>query len=144
MSNEIRTRPLTPIEQKYTYAQSMQLEGQTGTIGHLRGDFAISASSPVGRSVLPYDSQKRVSPEMIVSSKIYEPQPLVCPGVVIYLISVLPSINLSPSLSRISAENGLSESLCFSVRLSAGLLRNSLFFSPVTILASNFSASCFA
>lgn len=34
MSNEIRTRPLTPAEQKYTYAQSMQLEGQTGTIGH--------------------------------------------------------------------------------------------------------------
>lgn len=33
MSNEIRTRPLTPTEQKYTYAQSMQLEGQTGTIG---------------------------------------------------------------------------------------------------------------
>ena len=26
-------RPLTPTEQKYTYAQSMQLEGQTGTIG---------------------------------------------------------------------------------------------------------------
>ncbi|MZK39850.1 hypothetical protein GT568_13580, partial [Coprococcus sp. BIOML-A1] len=25
---------LTPTEQKYTYAQSMQLEGQTGTIGH--------------------------------------------------------------------------------------------------------------
>ena len=34
MSNEIKTRPLTPTEQKYTYAQSMQLEGQTGTIGH--------------------------------------------------------------------------------------------------------------
>lgn len=26
MSNEIKTRPLTPTEQKYTYAQSMQLE----------------------------------------------------------------------------------------------------------------------
>ena len=35
-------RPLTPEEQKYTYAQSMQLEGQTGCIGHLRGDFADS------------------------------------------------------------------------------------------------------
>ena len=33
MSKEIKTRPLTPAEQKYTYAQSMQLEGQTGTIG---------------------------------------------------------------------------------------------------------------
>ena len=29
MSKEIKTRPLTPTEQKYTYAQSMQLEGQT-------------------------------------------------------------------------------------------------------------------
>lgn len=42
MSNEIKTRPLTLTEQKYTYAQSMQLEGQTGTIGHLRGDFATT------------------------------------------------------------------------------------------------------
>ena len=25
-----------------SYAQSMQLEGQTGTIGHLRGDFATT------------------------------------------------------------------------------------------------------
>ena len=32
-------RALTPAEQKYTYAQSMQIEGQTGSIGHLRGDF---------------------------------------------------------------------------------------------------------
>ncbi|MDO5151889.1 MAG: hypothetical protein Q4D50_00815 [Eubacteriales bacterium] len=38
----MKTRPLTPTEQKYTYAQSMQLEGQTGTIGHLRGDFATT------------------------------------------------------------------------------------------------------
>lgn len=35
-------RPLTPAEQKYTYSQSMQLEGQTANIGHLRGDFANS------------------------------------------------------------------------------------------------------
>ncbi len=28
-------RALTPAEQKYTYAQSMQLEGQTSNIGHL-------------------------------------------------------------------------------------------------------------
>lgn len=32
-------RPLTQPEQKYTYTQSMQLEGQTANIGHLRGDF---------------------------------------------------------------------------------------------------------
>lgn len=37
-------RPLTPQEQKYTYSQSMQLEGQTGCIGHLRGDFGSSGN----------------------------------------------------------------------------------------------------
>lgn len=35
-------RPLTPSEQKYTYAQSMQIGGQTGNIGRLRGDFDSS------------------------------------------------------------------------------------------------------
>jgi hypothetical protein len=34
---EIRT--LTEAERKYTYTQSMQIMGQTGCIGHLRGDF---------------------------------------------------------------------------------------------------------
>lgn len=37
---EIRT--ILPNEWKYTYSQSMQLTGQTGCIGHLRGDFASS------------------------------------------------------------------------------------------------------
>lgn len=32
-------RPLTQEEQKYTYPQSMQLQGQTGSIGHMQGDF---------------------------------------------------------------------------------------------------------
>ena len=32
-------RPLTVPERKYTYAQSSQLQGQTGNIGYLRGDF---------------------------------------------------------------------------------------------------------
>ena len=32
-------RPLTPAERKYTYAQSLQLIGQSGSIGHLRADF---------------------------------------------------------------------------------------------------------
>ena len=31
--------PLTIEERKYTYAQSSQLKGQTGSIGHLRGNF---------------------------------------------------------------------------------------------------------
>ena len=35
-------RPLTHEEQKYTYSASTQIEGQTGCIGHLRGDFAYS------------------------------------------------------------------------------------------------------
>lgn len=35
-------RPLTQEEQKYTYTQSMQLQGQTGSIGYLRGDFDSS------------------------------------------------------------------------------------------------------
>lgn len=32
-------RPVKQEEWKYTYAQSMQLKEQTGSIGHLRGDF---------------------------------------------------------------------------------------------------------
>lgn len=32
-------RPLTEKERKYTYTQGMQIMGQTGCIGHLRGDF---------------------------------------------------------------------------------------------------------
>lgn len=35
-------RAMTQEEQKYTYQQSTQLEGQTGSIGYLRGDFANS------------------------------------------------------------------------------------------------------
>ena len=46
-------RPLTPTEQKYTYAQSMQIEGQTGTIGHLRGDFATTGSVSYTHLTLP-------------------------------------------------------------------------------------------
>lgn len=32
-------RAIAPNEWKYTYSQSMQITGQTGSIGHLRGDF---------------------------------------------------------------------------------------------------------
>ena len=46
-------RALTPAEQKYTYAQSMQLEGQTGTIGHLRGDFATTAMAFTPLGLIP-------------------------------------------------------------------------------------------
>ena len=38
----MEVRALTQPEQKYTYSQSMQIEGQTGCIGHLRGDFDSS------------------------------------------------------------------------------------------------------
>ena len=32
-------RAMEQEEQKYTYRQSMQIQGQTGSIGYLRGDF---------------------------------------------------------------------------------------------------------
>ena len=35
----MKIRPLHTDEQKYTYKQSTQIEGQTGSIGYLRGDF---------------------------------------------------------------------------------------------------------
>lgn len=38
-------RPLTVPEQKYTYAQSSQLNSQTGNIGLLRGDFGSGGNS---------------------------------------------------------------------------------------------------
>lgn len=37
-------RPITHEERKYTYSQSMQLQGQTGSIGYLRGDFGNSGN----------------------------------------------------------------------------------------------------
>ena len=37
-------REMTEAEQKYTYAQSHQLEAQTGCVGHLRGDFGSSGT----------------------------------------------------------------------------------------------------
>jgi hypothetical protein len=36
---ELQIRPMRYDERKYTYAQSTQLKGQTGSIGRLRGDF---------------------------------------------------------------------------------------------------------
>lgn len=36
---ELFIRPMTLEERKYTYSQSSQLMGQTGSIGRLRGDF---------------------------------------------------------------------------------------------------------
>lgn len=42
---EMTIRPMLPEEQKYTYAQSQQLMMQTGSIGHLRGDFSGSDGS---------------------------------------------------------------------------------------------------
>ncbi len=41
---ELKIRPLTEEERKYTYAQSTQLDGQTGNIGYLRGDFGSSGN----------------------------------------------------------------------------------------------------
>lgn len=38
-SFKVNIRALTQPEQKYTYFRSTQIAGQTGCIGHLRGDF---------------------------------------------------------------------------------------------------------
>lgn len=35
---DMKIKPLTPVERKYTYTQSQQIIGQTSCIGHLRGD----------------------------------------------------------------------------------------------------------
>ena len=54
-------RPLTPTEQKYTYAQSMQIEGQTGTIGHLRGDLQQQAMAFIPLGLIPDPNGKRTN-----------------------------------------------------------------------------------
>ena len=36
---ELKITSMTPADRLYVYSQSSQLEGQTGCIGHLRGDF---------------------------------------------------------------------------------------------------------
>lgn len=41
---ELSIRPMSFEERKYTYAQSTQLESQTGSIGRLRGDFGGSGT----------------------------------------------------------------------------------------------------
>lgn len=38
-ANALKIRPLTEEERKYAYSQNVQLQGQTGSIGYLRGDF---------------------------------------------------------------------------------------------------------
>lgn len=40
----LNIKPLEEKERKYTYRQSAQLEGQTGSIGYLRGDFGSSGN----------------------------------------------------------------------------------------------------
>ncbi len=49
---ELKIRPLTEEERKYTYAQSAQLDGQTGNIGYLRGILAVPERNflPHGRT----------------------------------------------------------------------------------------------
>ncbi len=41
-NDDMEIRPMTQAERKYSYTQSMQLQGQTGNIGYLRGDFDSS------------------------------------------------------------------------------------------------------
>lgn len=40
--NDYLKRPMTEVEDKYTFRQSSQLNGQTGLIGYLRADFGAS------------------------------------------------------------------------------------------------------
>lgn len=54
-------RPLTVPERKYTYAQSSQLQGQTGNIGYLRGDFGSSAISFIPLGLIPDRNGKAMS-----------------------------------------------------------------------------------
>lgn len=54
-------RPLTLSEQKYTYAQSTQISGQTGNIGHLRGDFAHSGYGFIPLGLITGHSGKQMS-----------------------------------------------------------------------------------
>ena len=37
-------RPMTVSERKYSYVQSPQIQGQTGNIGYLRGDFGSNGN----------------------------------------------------------------------------------------------------
>ena len=41
---ELTITSMTPADRLYAYNQSSQLEGQTGCIGHLRGDFGAAKS----------------------------------------------------------------------------------------------------
>ena len=42
---EMTVRPMTAQEKNYCYAQSQQLDMQTGSIGHLRADFGTNGGS---------------------------------------------------------------------------------------------------
>ena len=54
-------RPLTVPERKYTYAQSSQLQGQTGNIGYLRGDFGSSGDQFYTTWLIPDRNGKAMS-----------------------------------------------------------------------------------
>ena len=54
-------RPLTVPERKYTYAQSSQLQGQTGNIGYLRGDFGSSGDQFYTTWFIPARNGKAMS-----------------------------------------------------------------------------------
>lgn len=49
--HELKICPLKEEERKYAYSQSVQLQGQMGSIGYLRGNF--------GRRDLPILPQKK-------------------------------------------------------------------------------------
>lgn len=57
----MEVRALTQPEQKYTYSQSTQIAGQTGCIGHLRGDFAPLAMAFILLGLTPESNGNRTS-----------------------------------------------------------------------------------
>lgn len=79
-------RPLTEAERKYTYTQSMQLMGQTGCIGHLRGDFDRTGTGflPHGTTTGKSIRQRNLRKSLMMSS-----MPCVLKNTVFYRI-VLP------------------------------------------------------
>lgn len=83
----MKIRPLTETERQYTYTQSMQIQGQTGCIGHLRGDFDKSGNgsamiyhseyggdSVVSLDVRQYADNGRIALQLITDEE-GEPEP---------------------------------------------------------------------
>ena len=54
-------RPMTVSERKYSYVQSPQIQGQTGNIGYLRGDFGSNGNWFYTTCLIPVHNGKVMS-----------------------------------------------------------------------------------